>query len=360
VTGVKIAAAGAVCAAGVGIDALEAWAKNPTAHLGPMEHLDEPWMPVHEGGVVPGWSRKVARAHMPDRKALKLMTRPVQFGVAAALEAWPEALETGPVERRGMYVGSAVAIDEDWTFRDPINAAIVDGVFDMVRFAGPGHDVLNPLWLVRGLSNNVLAFTALFRNIQGPNDNFEAGEAGPLIALATATEAIRSGRADVALAGGSDSLCAVEHLFHHHRHGDDLIPGEAAAFVRLEPGESGDFGVLAAETGFVPGGPQQGPGVPRNADEACTAMIRRAHEAADVPLDLLLTGPRLWALSSADPNAPTPCLSNDLLHTLGDAGAGSGALLLALAWTQRSDETITLAACGPGGELAVVILGPLP
>ena len=358
---VKVAAVGAVSPAGVGIDAFYEWVREPRDCLGEFAHLHEPWLPIQRGGVVPDWTRKTARAHLPERKSIKLMTRPVQFGIAAALESWPKgAAADCPVERRAMYVGSAVAVDEDWTFREPINASIVDGAFDMVRFAGPGQDVLNPLWLVHGLSNNVLAFTALFRNIQGPNDNFEAGEAGPLIAVATAAEEIRAGRADVALAGGSDSLAAVEHLFHHHRHGGDLVPGEAACFVRLEAGGSGDFGVLGAATGFVPGGPRQGPWLPEGAPERVDELLREViSEAGVAPVELLL-GPRLMAAMTADGGDWSNTLSGAMAAGLGDAGAGSGALLLAAAWAKRQDGPTAVAAGGPGGELAVLLLGPLP
>jgi hypothetical protein len=351
---VKIAAVGAVSAAGVGVDALLRWVDSPAPCVAPLDHLDEPWLPIDRGGVVPGWTAKVARDRLPDRKAIKLMTRPVQFGVAAALEAWPEGLDVAPVERRAMYVGAAVAVDEDWTFRDPINASIVDGRFDLVRFASAGHDVLNPLWLVRGLSNNVLAFTALFRDLQGPNDNLEAGEAGPLLALATAAEELRCGRADVALAGGSDSLAAVEHLFHHHRHGARIVPGEAACFVRLERGTTGEFGLLAASSGFVPGGPDGGPWLPAGVGDRLDALLADAIDEAGVePVELLL-GPRLRAATGGG-----GALSAALAEHLGDAGAGSGALLLGLAWARRDRGPIALAAGGPGGELAVLILGPL-
>ncbi len=359
---VRIADVGAVCAAGVGMAAFERWLAAPRSCLGPITHLDgEPWLPMHEGGVVPGWTAKVARTCLPDRKAIKLMTRPVQFGVAAALEAWPEGLDAGgAVAGRAMYVGAAVAVDEDWTFREPINASIEDGRFDMRRFATAGHDVLNPLWLVRGLSNNVLAFTALFRDIQGPNDNVEAGEAGPLIALATAAREIDLGRAHVALAGGSDSLAAIDHLFHHHRHGTPITPGEAACFARLEPGQSDDFGLLGSATGSVPHGPAQGPQAPQGAPDALDRLLALAADRADVVPSRVLVGPRLMAALQAV-ERPVDSTSTSLWQHLGDAGAGSGALLLAAAWAGRSTEGPTaLAACGPGGEIAVVILGTLP
>lgn len=356
---IQITGAGAISPDGVGVDALLRWLEDPQPRLSSLEVLGEPWMPIPEGGRIPGWSNKVARAYVPDRKAIKLMTRPVQFGVAAAMEAWPEgAFAEVPPERRAMYVGSAVAVDEDWTFRDPINAAIVDDAFDMVRFAGPGHDALNPLWLVRGLSNNVLAFSALFRNIQGPNNNLEAGEAGPLIAVATAADALLSRKADVALAGGSESLASVEHIFHHHRHGADLVPGEAAGFLRLERGSAPGVTLRGSATGFVPAGPTTGPWLPEGTRARFNAVLGDAVTQAGLTPKRVFVGPRLLQALEAEGEDWSGTISKRMAECMGDAGAGSGGLLLALAWAKREHGPVAIGAGGPGGELAALVFGP--
>ncbi len=366
----RIASVGAVGPFGVGFGSLKSWlAEGMPSGIRPIEHLDEAWLPVTEGGCVPGWDRKTARSLLPDRKSLKLMTRPVQIGVAAAMEAWPAGTAEDIVaSRRGMYVGAAVAVDENWTFREPIDASVGPEGFTMVGFASAGHDVLDPLWLVRGLSNNVLAFSALFRDLQGPNDNFEAGEAGPLIALATAADEIEAGRMDVGLAGGSESLVGVEHLLHVFRHGGGLLPGEAGCVARLERGEAGDFGVLGHASGFVPGPPEPGAWMPIGAGRRMLRLLDHVEREAGCTAELLC-GPRLLHAIQRDGDADRALrgrggeVSAAIATQLGDAGAGSGALLIGVATALRQgghEGPTALAGGGPGGSLAVVLLGTLP
>lgn len=72
---------------------------------------------------------------------------------------------------------------------------------------------------------------------------FPLGHAGAIAALAEARDEIAAGRAPSAIVGGVDSLLAAETLHALHAAGrlktEDravgLIPGEAAAFVRVEP-----------------------------------------------------------------------------------------------------------------------------
>ena len=361
---VRIQRVGAVGPFGVGMDAfLEWWRRGRPALAAQPTSLREPWLPADLACEVPAWR---ARSWLPDRKAIKLMTRCVQFGVAAALEAWgPRCVEeTAPPELRGMYTGCGVPADEDWTFRDAVNASVVDGRFDMPTFGGPGQDLLNPLWLVKSLTNNVLAFTAKTLDLQGANDNFEAGAAGPLLALGSAAQAVAEGRLEQALAGGSDSLVTVEALLGLARHGAfggdrPLLPSQGGAFARLEAGAAGDFGLLGFCSRLSPlppdADPACGPWPERGVEEALRGASERAwQQAGGAPGDgLVLRGPRL-------PGGPGAI---DLWSSLGDPGVAAGALLVAAAWALRHvdghDGPIELAAAGPGGEVVVAIVGTL-
>ena len=349
---------------GVGLEAfLDWWRQGRPPLAGRPASLKEPWLPADLACEVPAWR---ARAHLPDRKSIKLMTRCVQLGVAAALEAWgpgDEADDTPP-ELRGMYTGCGVPADEDWTFREAVNASVVDGRFDMRAFGGPGQDLLNPLWLVKSLTNNVLAFTAKTLDLQGANDNFEAGAAGPLLALGSAVQALADGRLDQALAGGSDSLVTVEALLGLARHGafdgpNPLVPSQGGAFVRLEPGAAGDFGVLGFCSRLAPLPPGSPPAGGPWPDERVEAALASASTTAWAQAGgaqgdgRLLRGPRL----------PDGAGQLDLWTPLGDPGVAAGALLVAAAWALRHaegyDGPIELAAAGPGGEVVVAILGTL-
>ena len=346
------------------------WQSGRPSCVGPISPLSEPWLPTALAAEVPGWK---PQAVLPDRKAIKLMSGPVQLGVAAALAAWrdgPPAIDVPP-ERRGAYTGCGLNVDEEWTFREPIAASILDGRFDIVRFGKVGQGLLNPLWLVKGLSNNVLAMAALYLDLQGPNDNFEAGAAGPLLALTQAAQAVAEGELDVALAGGSDTQIAVEDLLQRYRRGDfdrdpPFVPARGAVFVRLEAGLPGDWGVLgwgAASLGSLGEDEDAVEDAARRASAAAWERVRAehtqgpcraGHPASGGSPALLLRGPGLRRLP----------LDLDIWSSLGDPGAASGAVLLLAAAAARELDgvpaPIELQARGESGEMVVVVLGTVP
>lgn len=363
--GVALTGMGVACSAGIGLNAFRDWwrAGRPPMTR-PPTRLSEPWLPVDLVGEVPDWNPK---KRLPERKSIKLMNPAVQLGTFAAMEAWgvdpPDA--TLAPERRGIWVGCGTSVDEDNTFNDAVFDALGEDGFDMVRFGGPSQDLLNPLWLVKGLTNNVLAFTARYLRAMGPNDNFEAGAAGPLQALGAACEAISSGRLDRALAGGADSLIRLEDLVPLAGLGafggkHPLVPGQGAAFVRLEPGTGGEFGVLGFASGFAPVGPKDAPGVDAAPPESIKRVVERLRRQVWEQVPLRSRGA---ALRIRGPGVPGGT-DIELWDALGDPGAAAGALLLPAAWAARSIDKhrgpIELAAVGPRGDVAVAILGELP
>jgi len=266
-----------------------------------------------------------------------------------------------------MYTGCGVPADEDWTFRLPIQEAIVDGQFDMRRFSTHGQELLNPLWLVKSLTNNVLAFSAKTLDLQGANNNFEGDGAGALIAVAEAARSIAEGRSDIALAGAADSLVSVENLLNLARHRSaaeeaPFLAGEGASFVCLDSGEPGAFAVLGSGSAI---GPRAGADVvcsPEPPPEVVWA-IKEARNRAWSEARPLVSAQRP-VLRLLGPRAPS--LGDDALEvrpsdTLGDCGAAGAALLLAAAWAERRADPTTdlfeLVGIGPGGEAAVLVIG---
>ena len=365
---VAITNVGAVGPFGASLDEFLDWWKAGRPSLsGPIQSVKEPWLPTNVACEVPFWKPRV---HLPDRKAIKLMTRRVQFGVTAALEAWGSGVDDTIAmlpapDSRGMFTGAGVPVDEEWTFRDAVETSIVDD-----RFAQKGQDCLNPLWLVKSLTNNILAFTAKQLDLQGDNDNFEAGAAGPLLALGSAARSIACDRMEVALAGGADSLVTVEDLLVMDRHGmfadgaeRTLLPSQGGAFARLEPGGRGQFGVLAFASRMAPLPRDEVPPAthfpPPNVEEAldlATVEVWRQAKMLGIrdSQATQIRGPRL-------PDGPGDI---DLWSSLGDPGAGAGGLLLAAAWALRyvdgDKRPLEIAAAGPSGEVAVALLGTLP
>lgn len=184
-------------------------------------------------GSVPGFR---PRNYIADRKSLKLMSRGVRLGVSAVKLALEDApgWEGTPPERRAFFVGASPQPGDPDDLRPALEAAMVDGVFSDRAFAQHGYPLIHPLWLLRGLSNNVLGFASAAFDLQGTNANYCEGEQSGWTALLEGAHAIAEGRADLAIAGGADSLVGAERFF------DGQPCGEGAAFVvmgRLKPGQ---------------------------------------------------------------------------------------------------------------------------
>lgn len=169
-----------------------------------------------------------ARTELPERKHLKLMSPAVRLGVAAigrALLARP-GWQDVPAERRGLFVGtSAVAAPDD--LEPALQIARDGGRLDLQRFGTDGLSRLHPLWLVKGLSNNIPGYACAYWDMRGPVGNRCEGRAGGLAAIVEAARAVAEGRVDLAVAGGADCVLPAPPWA-------DGPTGEGAAFVVIE------------------------------------------------------------------------------------------------------------------------------
>lgn len=173
-----------------------------------------------------------ARSELPDRKHLKMMTRDVRLGIAAigrALDARPGWDDTAP-ERRGLFVGAATAASDPRDLAPSLRAATQDGVFDVAAFGEVGIPRVPPLWLLEGLSNNIVGFATAYYDMRGINTNRCDGRIGGLAAVVDGARAIAEGRLDLAVAGGADSLIAASGWLGRPA-------GEGSGFVVMESGD---------------------------------------------------------------------------------------------------------------------------
>jgi len=178
-------------------------------------------------GEVPGFR---ARAYVENRKNLKLMSRAVQLGVSAVRLAVSATDGFGdvPPERRGMFVGATPVGGEIGDLVPAIDVATNDlGELDLKRFGEHGYRLIHPLWLVKGLSNNVLGFASAVHDLQGTNANYCDGDASGAIALREGWAAVAEGRADLVVAGAADAWVGLEAVLAGRR------AGEGAAFFVL-------------------------------------------------------------------------------------------------------------------------------
>ena len=173
------------------------------------------------------------RKWIPSRKLIKLMTRQVQIGVSAiggvvsALDGWDDV----DPSRRGLFIGASPQTMQS-DIDDALQHSFVDGAFSLEAFAKEGVRHIHPLWLVKGLSNNILGFSSAFWDCQGVNSNYCHGILGGKIALEESIWALYENRCDIALVGASDDVRQAETFLGKKGN-------ESAAFFALQRKKGG-------------------------------------------------------------------------------------------------------------------------
>jgi 3-oxoacyl-[acyl-carrier-protein] synthase II len=195
-----------------------------------------------------------------DAKSLRLMSPSVAFGVAAAQLAAADsglAFEHIDPVRLGAFVGSRGHSSDRQDLLPAVERATDAGVFSLTAFGAEGLPLVHPMWLLKGLANNVLYFLSLKFDAQGMNNNISMGGVASTMAIGEAFHTLQRGYLDVALAGGYDSVLDLDRLemfetsdvisratdveragrpFDRRR--DGFVPSEGAAFLVLEGLES--------------------------------------------------------------------------------------------------------------------------
>ncbi|MEZ4432972.1 MAG: beta-ketoacyl-[acyl-carrier-protein] synthase family protein [bacterium] len=220
--------------------------------VGPFSGFDTSAFPCHVAAPVTGYK---ARQWIDNKKNLKLMSRAVQFGMGALKMAHTAGrLQRGAIapERIGLFVGAGTAVGRTDDLVPAIQRSFGPAGFAPSVFGDVGMHAINPLWLLKGLSNNVLGFGSADIDARGINQNYCNSGVGGLQAIGEAAWAIVEGKADVIIAGGADSSINVLHFTgfgrlraltsgmgsdavrpYDARH-DGFAPGEGAAFFVLE------------------------------------------------------------------------------------------------------------------------------
>jgi 3-oxoacyl-[acyl-carrier-protein] synthase II len=198
------------------------------------------------------------RKMIEHRMLRKLLSPSAAFAVAAG----GQALRDGGVAERfdwlggcGLYVGSVLVDIDPETFLGALkNSLDKKGELDITQFATRGMFTIDPLFLVRALPNAGLCGIAVEHQVLGPNLSLTNGTVGGLQSVILAADALRRGDAQMALAGGCDSLLRLDSIIEHLAAGrlsrrtddpgqacrpfdlsrDGYALGEGAAFVLLE------------------------------------------------------------------------------------------------------------------------------
>ena len=239
---VVVTGIGLVTPLGIGRDATWAAASAGAGAGGPITSFDPSRLPTRIACEVPGFPPE----DFMDKRAARRMDRFAQFAVAAARMALDDAGLDAAAERDsiGVYFGSGIGGLQ--TFVD-----------QTVAMLERGPDRLSPLFIPMMIPNMGAAQVSMTLGLRGPLLATVSACATSAHAIGEAFDAIRLGRADAILAGGSetsinelgmgafnamralstrnDDPAAASRPFDANR--DGFVMGEAGAVLVLEERE---------------------------------------------------------------------------------------------------------------------------
>lgn len=179
----------AICTGQTGLSTIQQWDVNNWEHS--------------IGGEIKNYNPNQL---IPDRKLLKFLSRHDVIGLNAVSQAitHSEILKyqssladpTDFNERTGVYVGSpGVRYQQQYDFHPLMSFA----KGDMKKFGEALFQHVHPMWLLRVLPNNVLAYTGIQYGFKGPNQNITNHAVSGNQAIAEAYHALREGIIDRAV-----------------------------------------------------------------------------------------------------------------------------------------------------------------
>jgi 3-oxoacyl-[acyl-carrier-protein] synthase-1 len=218
---IVITGLGAVCASGVTPEAILASVLAGETKIRPIEGWDTTGWPARHAAEVPDFN---ARALVDDRKLHKFIRRTDFFGIyagdravaAAGIGAHRDTLAPEDAarfsDRTGCYVGSGGGAFENQYDYFPL---MTETKGDLHQFGEELGNVVNPMWLLRTLPNNVLCHVGIRNNLKGSNACITNHSCGGTLAVIEAAEALRNGEADRAIAIGHDTPIEPQNVLYY-------------------------------------------------------------------------------------------------------------------------------------------------
>jgi 3-oxoacyl-[acyl-carrier-protein] synthase-1 len=251
---VLVTGTGAVCGAGMNPGAILGAVREGRSAIAPITQWDTTGWPCRVAAEIPDFN---PRALVDDRKLHKLIRRTDLVGLYAAgsalssagVLAYRESLDEAATpaynDRTGVYVGSGAG---NFSNQYDYFQLMTDAKGDLITFGRELSNTVNPMWLLRTLSNNVLGHIGIKYTLKGANACITNHSVGGILAVIEASEALRTGEADRAVAVGHDAPIEPQMVIYYHRLGllasDALLPfdsrrdgslfGEGAGALFLE------------------------------------------------------------------------------------------------------------------------------
>ena len=175
---------------------------------------------------------------LPDRKLMKLVSRQDTMGIIAAMQAvedsqliaYRDTLDSAETfnEETAVYVGSP---GNKYFQQYDFLPLIAKTKGDMQAFADQLFSEVHPMWLLRILPNNVLAYTGIMYGFNGSNHNITNHAVSGMQAILEGYHAIQSGQAERVVVVAYDIGIDPQALFYYERIGilstKDLKPFHA-------------------------------------------------------------------------------------------------------------------------------------
>ena len=305
---VLVTGTGAVCAAGREPRTILDAVRTGRSAIAPIRQWDTSHWPMRSAGEVADLN---PRELVDDRKLHKLIRRTDLFGLYAAARAvdasgfaacratLPGGEAARYSDRTGVYVGSGGGSYESQYDYFPLLTAALD---ELPAFGRELASTVNPMWLLRTLPNNVLGHIGIRHGFKGSNACITNHSIGGTLAVIEATEALRTGEADRALAVGHDAPIEPQMVLYYHDVGllakeairpfdarrDGSLFGEGAAALALETEESArarNATILGEVLGGGAGNDAQGLLAIRDDGDALERAIRAALADAGMNAD---------------------------------------------------------------------------
>jgi 3-oxoacyl-[acyl-carrier-protein] synthase II len=209
---IVITGTGVVSPIGIGKEAFWQSLERGASGVRRLRNFDSTALPAPFGGELVDFEPK---QYVTPRKSLKVMSREIQFGFAAArLAIQDAAIDPAHIDpdRFGVIYGSEMFYCDLEELSECYRPCLEGGEFRMDLWGTAGISKLYPLWMLMYLPNMVACHVAIAHDARGPNNTISCGDASSLLALIEAVEVLRRGLADVMIVGGAGTRINVTPL----------------------------------------------------------------------------------------------------------------------------------------------------
>lgn len=353
---VVITGVGVVSPLAVGVDETFDALLRGESGVARIERFDTTDMAVQIGAEVKGFN---VRPFVSDRKRIKLMSREMQHGLAAAVMAHRQAdFKSVDPDRVAVVFGMEDLLTEPEDMAAAVRYCTVDGEFQYSRWGEEVERFIAPIVMLRYLPNLAASHISIELDARGSCNTIATGGVSAFVAFSEAAHLIRRGAADVVVTGGASSRINPEMWIRNiylgsstrndepqracrpfDLHRDGMVNGEGGAAFVLESAEHARrrgadvLGrALAESMGFA--SPEIEP-APRDAIRNCLLASLNsagvdvgfvtAHGLSTIPDDEAEAAAIRTVLGDAPVTAPKSNLAN--------LGGGGAAVELAMALT---------------------------